>query len=258
MDKVRFHPNPASPNEASPEAPARALVLRRTRSAINSTQLVVPQRDQPGVPPGRIGRPAGPNGAGKTRWFRALAGQLHPTAGEVTLDGAPLGGWGRLEVARRIDTCPRTCDPRFPLAAKKSSPRDAIPTWGRWGCSGATTARSSGARWSGPPRWPSPAARSTIFRAASASGCCSPRCWPRRAAPASGRADGRPGPASPSRRLRADQPTGPRGAWCDRDHPRPEPGRAVLRPAGAAARGADRRRGAAGPDHGRGRAQADL
>jgi iron complex transport system ATP-binding protein len=44
----------------------------------------------------------GPNAAGKSTLLRALAGLIPLTAGEVRLDGRPLGGWARDAVARRL------------------------------------------------------------------------------------------------------------------------------------------------------------
>jgi len=44
----------------------------------------------------------GPNGAGKSTLLRCLAGLLAPDAGEVRLDGQPLGRYGARERAQRI------------------------------------------------------------------------------------------------------------------------------------------------------------
>jgi NitT/TauT family transport system ATP-binding protein len=44
------------------------------------------------VPAGGIVALIGPNGSGKSTLLRVMAGLLHPDAGTVTLDGAPVGG----------------------------------------------------------------------------------------------------------------------------------------------------------------------
>ncbi len=44
----------------------------------------------------------GPNGAGKSTLARAMAGLIPSSEGSVHLDGAPLGGLSRQEIARRI------------------------------------------------------------------------------------------------------------------------------------------------------------
>lgn len=41
----------------------------------------------------------GPNGAGKTTFLKTLSGHLAPKAGEIRLDGDPIGGKGAWEVA---------------------------------------------------------------------------------------------------------------------------------------------------------------
>ena len=49
----------------------------------------------------------GPNGGGKTTLFRTLLGLLPPHAGQVLLDGTPLAGLSRGEIARRIGYVPQ-------------------------------------------------------------------------------------------------------------------------------------------------------
>ena len=49
----------------------------------------------------------GPNGSGKTTLLRLLAGTRKPQRGAVTLDGAPLAGFSRAAVARRMAVVPQ-------------------------------------------------------------------------------------------------------------------------------------------------------
>src|SRR5918993_2657354 len=49
----------------------------------------------------------GPNGSGKTTLLRVLAGTRRPQRGTVTLDGAPLGGFSRAQLARRMAVVPQ-------------------------------------------------------------------------------------------------------------------------------------------------------
>ena len=49
----------------------------------------------------------GPNGAGKSTLLRVLAGILRPAAGRVLLDGQPIAGLDRSEIARRLAVVPQ-------------------------------------------------------------------------------------------------------------------------------------------------------
>jgi iron complex transport system ATP-binding protein len=49
----------------------------------------------------------GPNGSGKTTLLRMLAGTRQPQRGTVTLDGAPLSGFSRTALARRMAVVPQ-------------------------------------------------------------------------------------------------------------------------------------------------------
>ena len=49
----------------------------------------------------------GPNGSGKTTLLRVLAGTRRPQRGTVTLDGAPLAGFARAALARRMAVVPQ-------------------------------------------------------------------------------------------------------------------------------------------------------
>jgi len=138
MNSARFHPNPASPDPAPPgDARPEPSVLRARALGhqfqpnwwcLKDISLEFRLGELVGL--------LGPNGAGKTTLVRALAGQLHPTAGEVTLDGAPIRAWGRLEVARRIGYLPQDVRSSFSYTCEEVVAQGRYPHLGTLGLLG--------------------------------------------------------------------------------------------------------------------------
>lgn len=60
--------------------------------------------------PGSVTGVLGPNGSGKSTLLRLLSGVLTPASGVVTLDGRPLGDWGRRAAARRVAVVEQQAD----------------------------------------------------------------------------------------------------------------------------------------------------
>jgi iron complex transport system ATP-binding protein len=71
----------------------------KTRPVLRGVSLTIPDNAIVGV--------LGPNGSGKTTLLRLLAGTRQPQRGSVTLDGAPLGGFSRAELARHMAVVPQ-------------------------------------------------------------------------------------------------------------------------------------------------------
>jgi iron complex transport system ATP-binding protein len=55
----------------------------------------------------------GPNGSGKTTFLRILAGVLAPESGTVAIDGRPIAGMSRRELARRVAVVPQETQSTF-------------------------------------------------------------------------------------------------------------------------------------------------
>jgi len=70
-----------------------------------------------GVERGTLSAVIGANGSGKSTLVRLLAGILTPSRGEVRFDGAPLAGFERRALARRIAYVPQSTTAVFPFTA---------------------------------------------------------------------------------------------------------------------------------------------
>jgi iron complex transport system ATP-binding protein len=77
----------------------------------------------------------GPNGAGKSTLLRALNGTLKPTAGDILLDGLPLGSYARRAISRWIAAVAQESDVRFPVTVLEFvlGGRYAWASTGAWG-----------------------------------------------------------------------------------------------------------------------------
>jgi iron complex transport system ATP-binding protein len=61
----------------------------------------------------------GPNSAGKTSLLRLLSRVLVPTAGEIRLEGRPMGGLAGWELARRVAVVPQEAPRPFPFTVEE-------------------------------------------------------------------------------------------------------------------------------------------
>ncbi len=73
------------------------------------------------VPAAELTAIVGPNGCGKSTLLKALSRTLTPRAGEVLLDGRPIGAYRSKEVARRLALLPQT-----PVAPDSIRVRDLV------------------------------------------------------------------------------------------------------------------------------------
>jgi len=67
------------------------------------------------LPAGQVIGVLGANGAGKSTLLAALAGELSPSAGRITLNGRPLSAWSAAELARCRAVLPQSPSLQFDL-----------------------------------------------------------------------------------------------------------------------------------------------
>lgn len=100
--------------EAGPALRGRGLTLAYDRRVVVDSLSV-------DIPDASFTVIVGPNACGKSTLLRALSRTLTPTAGEVLLDGAPIGSYRSKEVARRLAMLPQS-----PIAPDGITVRDLV------------------------------------------------------------------------------------------------------------------------------------
>ena len=71
------------------------------------------------IDPGEIFGVIGPNSAGKTTLLRLLTRVLEPARGEIRLDGRPVAGLARPEIARLVGVVPQETPRPFPFTVEE-------------------------------------------------------------------------------------------------------------------------------------------
>ncbi len=115
----------------SPEAPSTehavvlcaATVAYGTRTAVGPLTLTIPRGQRVAL--------VGPSGAGKTSLLRLLAGQLAPSAGQVSVGGRDLARLrGRRELPALVGLLPQQLDLVPQLSVKHNVQAGALGRWG--------------------------------------------------------------------------------------------------------------------------------
>jgi branched-chain amino acid transport system ATP-binding protein len=98
QDAARRLPEGERPPRGGPSAGTLAVELRDVRKSFGKTDiirganLVVQQGERVAI--------IGPNGAGKSTLFNLISGRLHPTSGDITVNGARVNGKTPFQINR--------------------------------------------------------------------------------------------------------------------------------------------------------------
>ncbi len=100
---------PADPVRGEPLIEARGVTVHiGSKVIIRDIDLVARS--------GEVVALVGPNGAGKSTLLGALSGDTDLAAGEVLVDGQPLGSWSHVELALRRSVLPQQVTVSFPFS----------------------------------------------------------------------------------------------------------------------------------------------
>ncbi|MFE6922310.1 heme ABC transporter ATP-binding protein [Nocardia sp. NPDC057663] len=107
----------------TPDVPTRpapgTVTLRATGLTVQRGTRTVLEDVDFQVAAGEIVALVGPNGAGKSSLLAALAGELAPSTGTVTLEGHALAHWTHADMARRRAVLPQSHAVGFPFTARE-------------------------------------------------------------------------------------------------------------------------------------------
>lgn len=97
-----------------------------------------------GIDRGAIVGLLGPNGSGKTTLLRLLAGMLSPDTGEISIDGRPITGIGRRDLARRLAVVPQDTHATFDFSVLDMVLMGRYPHLGPFALEGADDLKVAG------------------------------------------------------------------------------------------------------------------
>ncbi|GAA2285106.1 ABC transporter ATP-binding protein [Streptomyces ruber] len=126
---LRVPPQSPDTGAAPPPAGEGLRAERVSRSA--DGRLVLDGVSLAPAPGSTVGL-LGPNGSGKSTLLRLLAGVLAPASGVVTLDGDPLAGLSRRDVARRLAVVEQQADTQVDLTVRDVVRLGRIPHRRAW------------------------------------------------------------------------------------------------------------------------------